>query len=175
MFGAGEQLLARLADGRLHRVEGAAMTGQHGELENAVQSFLQGRRAGLDAVIGVGLRPQTSNRHAVGRQGARLVDAQHRGRSEQFNRRDAARQHLLACQAPRTQAQKQGQHHGQFLWKDGHGQRQSGQQAMQPVARAEPVRDGQTGRQQQADDGHALDDPTGLVLDRRVLAAQGRK
>ena len=170
VFGAGEQPSARRTDGRLHRVEGAAMTGQHRELKDAVQRLLKRPRSGLGTVVGVGVCPQSAHRHPVGRQGARLVDTQHRGRSEQFDRRNAARQHLLACQAPCSQAQEQREHHWKLLRQDGHGKCQTGQERMQPVARAGPVSDGQARRQQQADDRHALDDFTGLVLDWGVLA-----
>ena len=79
MLSIGKQALPGLADRRLHRIEGAAVTGEHRVLEKAMQFFLQGRWIGWPRVAHRLHRPQTLHRHAVDGQGARLVDAEHGG------------------------------------------------------------------------------------------------
>ena len=95
--------------------------------------------------------PQRAHRHAVGGQRAGLVDAQHGGGAQQFDGRDAARQHLLARQPPGAQAQEQVSTTGSS----------SGRMAMarsgRPAGRAASRRAGTStrrasaGRQRQAD------------------------
>jgi len=172
VLGIGQQPLPGFRDGRLHRVEGTPVTGQHGKLQHLMQGLLQRVGAGLHAVVRCRPGPQLPDRHAVGGQCAGFVNAQHGGGAQQFDRRNTSGQYVFARQPPGAQAHEEREHNRQFLGKDRHRQRQARQQAMEPVVKSEPVGKGEGARHCQADDGNALDDAAGLALDRGAFVAQ---
>ena len=176
VFGVREQPLPGFSDRRLHWVKSQAVAGQHRIFQQLVQLVVQRLVAVSHAVVQRALGPQPAQCHAVERQRAGLVDAQHSGCAQQFDCRDAAREHLLTRQPPRPQPQEQRQHHRQLLREDGHRQRQAGQQTTQAVAHQPPPSQRQHAGQRQADDGDPLDDAPRLLLDRCALnrdAGQG--
>ena len=65
---------------------------------------------------------QLGHRHAVLGERAGLVDRQHSGTTQTFDRRRPARQHADAGQAQGTERQKQGQHYRDLIGQ--HRQRQ---------------------------------------------------
>ena len=170
---AGQLRLTGLRNGRFHGIEGAPVAGQHGVLKDPVKLF--GQRLGrLSAQLMAGaVDPQPPQRHAVHRQRAGLVDTQHGRGPEQFHGGHAAREHLLAGQSPRAQAEEDGQHDRQFLREDGHRQGDAGQQPVEPVSAAQAPGHGEAGGQAQAQHGHPGDDALSLPLDRRWPARDG--
>ena len=124
-----ERVAREVLDRELHRVERRGLPGQAGVRQELGKwrGKLTRRLAG--DVEGALAGHQTCDGHPVLREGARLVHAKNRRRAERLDRRDAARQDLLARKAPGAEGQKDCQHHGKFLGDERHRQRQTGEQA----------------------------------------------
>ena len=94
--------------------------------------MLRARNAG--DIQHVAAHAQRRQRHAVLRQRAGFVHAQHAGGTQSFDGVQAPRQHLIGRQAARAQGQEDDHDHRELLRHHAHGQRDAGQQRLQPVA-----------------------------------------
>ena len=178
MLGLAQRVLPQPVEGLLHRVVGLGHAGQNGVLHQHMEVFWY-RGAGLSGqgqmllrrgALGWGI--QRHHRHAVFGQGASLVHAQHRGRTQGFNRRDAPGQHLLLRQPPRSQRRQHRQHHRELLRQHGHGQRDARQQRRQPVAPREAQHQHQGSAGDKGHQRQALHQPGRLPLERRPRLIQ---
>ena len=169
---------AQRLEGDLHRVERPALAREHGVLEQLVQSLgdrprsvphREGRGACAE-----GLGPRESgHRHAVLRQGARLVDAKGRHRTQGLDRRHAAGQHSTLREAPGTQRQEDGQYDGELLGHHGHRQGQSGEEPFEPVAAGQTVAHDHHAAEAQAGKRKPAYQAVDLALQARALRMEG--
>ena len=141
---------SRLGQRQLDRVQRLRAAGQHGHIQHLAQAVGQGRAVGrIAARAGA---PHPAQCHPVFGQGAGLVDAQHRGRAEDFDRGKAPRQHMAAREPPGADGRKDRQDDGELLGQHGHRQRHPGQQGLQPVAATQAQQQHQ--QQAHADPAH---------------------
>ncbi|MDT4839577.1 hypothetical protein FQZ97_733690 [compost metagenome] len=112
------------------------------------------------------------HRHAVAGKGAGLVAAQHGGGAECFDRVDAAREHAFGGQAARAQRREHGHHHRVFLRQHRHGQRDAGQQCLQPVATHQAVHQHQRQAERQRQQRQVAHQLRRLLLQGRTFVLQ---
>jgi hypothetical protein len=109
---------------------------------------------------------QVRHRHAVLGERAGLVAAQHGGGAERLDGVDAPGEHALLRQPARAEGREHGQHHRVFLGQHGHGQRDAGQQRLQPVTLRQAVNEHQRQAQGQRQQGQVAHQPGRLLLQR---------
>jgi len=110
------------------------------------------------------LAPQARHRHPVLGQGAGLVDAQHRGGTEDLDGGEAARQDLAARQAPGADGGEHSEDDGEFLWQHRHRQGNAGEQRLQRIAAAHQQQAHQQGTDRAAQQCKAARQARGLTL-----------
>ena len=106
--------------------------------------------------------------HAVLRQGAGFVGAQHADRAQGFDRVDVPGEHAFMRQATRTHGRKQREDHGIFFGQDSHGQRNARQQGRHPLTGAPAQRQHHHHAQHTHQNGQNKDQSGGLLLQRGV-------
>ncbi len=162
VFGAAEMVGGQTLDRQFHRIHRISTAGEHRQLEQLMNRFLQG----LPRLPALQLRPgeQLLHPHAVLGERAGLVDGKHRGAAEALHRRGPAGQHPDPGQAQGAEGQEQGQHHGNLVGQHRQGQGQGGEQGLGPVA-ADRSLDHRQGRAEpQRQHGEAPGEATGLAL-----------
>ncbi len=168
VFGVGEgrppQGLHRL----FHRIERIGGAGQQAVFHHLVKGFRQRVGAVVDRyepAPGV----KIAHRHPVHGEGAGFVDAEHRGGPDRFNGADPPRENPVPGNPPGPQRQKDGHHHREFFRKHRHGQGETGQKSVQPVASRHPIGDHDHRAQQKPERGDTPHQAAGLPLQGRIL------
>ena len=147
---------------QFHRIHGIAAAGQHRHLHQGMPGFVEV----LPGAPGVEIRPgeQPLHGHAVVREGAGLVDGEHRGTAQALHRRGPAGQHTEARQAQRPERQEQGQHHRNLIGQQGQGQGQACQQGPRPVTADHPLQHHEAGTHRHGQQGEPCREPAGAPL-----------
>ena len=100
MLGFRQIAVAQLFNRFFHRIERVNLAGENAEFGQFMEGFGQRRLIWPREIIILPGGKQAADRHAVQRQRAGFVHAQHRRRAERLDRRNAARQDLLLRNAP---------------------------------------------------------------------------
>ena len=166
-----ELLRRQPLDRQLHRIHRIAAAGQHRQLQQPVPGFLQRSTRLPELASGPGEQPL--QRHAVGGEGAGLVDGEHGGAAEALHGGGPAGQHADAGQAEAPQGEEQGQHHGDLIGQQRQGQGQGRQQGLQPLAADAALNQGQGHAQTEGQQGEAPREATGVALQRRGRRGHG--
>ena len=153
---AHHQFLGQGVKGLLHGVVRRCLAGEHGVVEQRTKGLGYIARLQILCLQRLLASAQRAHAHAVLRQRAGFVHAQHRGLTQGFNRPQAPCQHLQGGQAPRGQGREYQQNDRQFLRQHRHGQSDARQQSAQGVASQPPKPQRQRHAQRQPDQRQAL-------------------
>jgi hypothetical protein len=162
-----------LEDGLVHRFDAIRHTGQGRTLQRAVLRAAQAR-AGLHPMGSVAI-VQAHQLHAIARQCAGLVHAQHRHRAERLDGLRLPGQDLVPGQAPGAQRQHDSPNHCKLFGNQGHGQGQARQKSRGPGSVADGVQGGRQKTGQQRDHGEALHDLPKFILQAAGAGRQPRE
>jgi hypothetical protein len=117
---------------------------------------------------------QGHNGHAVLREGAGLVGAEHRGGAECFNRRDTPGQDTGARDAPRAHHHEDGEDERKFFRQHRHAERDAAQQRIEPAAAPETVQNNRERAEAEADGGEVADQAPCLCAQPRRFGIDAR-
>jgi hypothetical protein len=120
-------------------------------------------------------RDQGGDRHAVDRQGARLVGAEDGHGTQRLDGSRAPCEYLALGHAPSAEHQEDRQDDRKFLRQRGHGQGNAGQGALHPFSQQQAVADGEDNGRADAEDGKDFDQSPCLDLERRWRAFNGNE
>ena len=107
--------------------------------------------------------------HLVEREGARLVRADHRCRTQRLHGREALDDGVAAGDLPGADGQQGGDHGGEPGGDGGHGQRHTGDEQLVEVVAADQADHHHQGERQPGDAGDDLREAVELLLERRLL------
>ena len=171
LVGGGQLLRRQALDRHLHGIHRIVAAGQHRQLHQPMPGLSEGF-ANAPEPLGRP-RQQPLHRHAVFGEGAGFIHRQHRGAAQALHRRWPAGQHPQPRQPQRTQGQKQGQHHGDFIGQHRQRQGQGRQQGLRPLARGQAMQQQQAAAEQQCHQGEPRREPPRVPLQPRQRRLQG--
>ncbi len=156
-------------DGLLDRIERVSGAGENSVFSQCAKTLGQCCCGTVGNVPDLGAGPQLGYGHLIHRQGAGLIAAQNGGRTQRLDRGGPARQHARLGNAPRPHHHEHCQHEGKFLGQHRHAERDSAEQAFEPRAAQQAVKQDRDGAHRQSDERDDLHEPLRLAAQQRRL------